>query len=300
MMKVGTIVVTYNRLQLLKEVIDSLRKQTYKNHQIIVINNGSTDDSLGWLNEQKDIITITQANLGGAGGFYTGMKYVVEHDYEYCWVMDDDVICKPTALEELVKAYQAQDNIGFVCSRVIGIDGVPMNTPYPNIVSSENGYADLYDLVADYAMVKVSIATFVSVFLGSQRIKEMGLPIKEYFIWGDDSEYTERISSRYPSYIACRSIVVHKRAIQRSLTFEEEKNPQRIKNYFYMFRNNAYTRLIHNKKKLFIKQIIIQLLQAIKLLSKGKLQQSLIIFKAYISLITFKPQIKYLKGTHIK
>ena len=94
---VAIIAVTYNMLELLKEEINSLREQTYKDAQIIVVNNGSTDDTLSWLQQQQDIITITQKNLGGAGGFYTGMKYAAENGYKYCWVMDDDVICQPTA-----------------------------------------------------------------------------------------------------------------------------------------------------------------------------------------------------------
>lgn len=292
-MKVGTVVVTYNRLQLLKEVIESLRQQTNQDFQLIVINNGSTDGTLNWLNEQNDVITITQANLGGAGGFYTGMKYVAEQGYDYCWVMDDDVICAPTALEELIKASQVRADIGFVCSRVIGTNGNPMNTPLPDIRITDNGYADLYDLVVNYAMVKVSVATFVSVFLSTKRIKEMGLPIKEFFIWGDDSEYTERISTRYPSYIACRSVVVHKRVLQKGLSFNEETNPQRFRNYYYMFRNQAYTRLLRKRKKEFLKVAIMQILQALKLFFQGKIRQSRIIFKAYFALISFTPKIKF-------
>ena len=80
MNKVGIVVVTYNRLSLLKEVIESLRVQSYRDYQIVVVNNGSTDETPLWLEKQKDIITITQDNLGGAGGFHTGMKYVAEHD----------------------------------------------------------------------------------------------------------------------------------------------------------------------------------------------------------------------------
>lgn len=65
MKKIGIVVVTYNRLSLLKEVIDSLRKQTYESRDIIVVNNGSTDDTPNWLKEQNDIKTITQGNVGG-------------------------------------------------------------------------------------------------------------------------------------------------------------------------------------------------------------------------------------------
>ena len=56
---VGIVVVTYNRLQLLTEVIDALRKQTYNDYQIVVVNNGSTDGTEKWLSQQRDIITIT-------------------------------------------------------------------------------------------------------------------------------------------------------------------------------------------------------------------------------------------------
>ena len=85
--KVAIIVVTYNRLELLREEIVSLRKQTYQNTQIIVVNNGSTDDTLAWLEKQADIYTITQGNLGGAGGFFTGMKYAAENGFDYVQVV---------------------------------------------------------------------------------------------------------------------------------------------------------------------------------------------------------------------
>ena len=99
--KVGIVVVTYNRLNLLKEVIEALRLQTYKDFQIVVVNNGSTDETPKWLSDQRDIYTITQENLGGAGGFFTGMKYVVENGFKYCWIMDDDVICDVILLPSL-------------------------------------------------------------------------------------------------------------------------------------------------------------------------------------------------------
>ena len=44
--RVCIVVVTYNRLELLKEVVESLRNQTYTECQILVVNNGSTDSTL--------------------------------------------------------------------------------------------------------------------------------------------------------------------------------------------------------------------------------------------------------------
>lgn len=292
MEEVGIVVVTYNRLKLLKEVIKALRLQTYIDKQIIVINNGSTDSTLDWLKEQQDIITITQENLGGAGGFFTGMKFVAEKGYKYCWIMDDDVICNTTALEELVKAYQVKENIGFVCSKVIGIDGCPMNTPNVDESPTENGYANYYEFV-DKQMIKVKMATFVSVFLSCERIFELGLPYKEYFIWGDDSEYTSRISKKYDCYMTCKSVVVHKRVIQQGLSFDSETNTDRLNNYFYMFRNSAHREFLNLtscKKMIYVLRLF---KKSLYYFFNGHFIKAKIIGKAIIAVFHFNPSIQY-------
>lgn len=290
---VATIVVTFNRLALLQEEIESLRKQTFKDNQIVVINNGSTDGTLDWLKEQKDIITVTQGNLGGAGGFNTGMRYAAENGYEYCWVMDDDVICSPSALQELYDGYHKKENIGFVCSKVSGIDGRPMNTPVVDL-RGKNGYGSYYDLV-EWQMIKVREATFVSVFLPTAVILEMGLPIKDYFIWGDDTEYTNRLSKRYDCYLCCKSEVVHKRTIQFGLRFDEETDDRRLKNYFYMLRNacNNNVRYRGYSKPRTIMKGYFEGIS--KYLFKGKVKQAKIMFRAMNAAVSFNPEIEYVK-----
>ena len=296
MKRVGIVVVTYNRLALLKESIDSLRNQTYLNRDIVVVNNGSTDGTLEWLNSQKDLIVITQQNLGGAGGFFTGMKYVAEHDYDYCWIMDDDVVCHSDALQELVSAYNKKPNIGFVCSKVIGINGCPMNTPTVDDRPTSNGDADFTDLIAE-SMIKVKTATFVSVLCSVKTIKEVGLPYKEFFIWGDDTEYTNRISLNHECYMACRSVVVHKRAIQGALSFETETNPLRQKMYFYMMRNDAFIEFKYNKlylnRRMRFRYYVRQYKYALSLLLHGRRLQAMIVVRSVLAMLSFNPTIQY-------
>lgn len=290
--KVGIVVVTYNRLKLLKEVIDSLRAQTYQNHQIVVINNGSTDGTPEWLAEQADLKVITQGNLGGAGGFHTGMKWVAENAFDLCWVMDDDVVCHLDALQELVSAYDAKPGIGFVCSKVVGIDGSPMNTPVVDNRPTANGYAYFCDLI-DRQMIKVMASTFVSVLLSTDVIREVGLPIKEFFIWGDDTEYTHRVSLRYDSYLVCKSTVVHKRAVQGGLNFYTETNPKRLKNFFYLFRNNDYTNLRESTRNQKIKWFLKRMYHVLRLTLKGDFKRASILWKAAVALRRFNPPIVF-------
>lgn len=292
MKEVGIVVVTHNRIHLLKEVIAALRLQTYTDIQIVVVNNGSTDETDSWLMAQEDIVTITQENLGGAGGFFTGMKYVAEHGYKFCWVMDDDVMCSPTALEELLKAYKKKDNIGFVCSKVEGIDGCPMNVPIVDCRATSNGYPHYYDLIEEQ-MIKVQMATFVSVLFPCHILFELGLPYKEYFIWGDDSEYTGRVSNHHDCYMVCKSVVTHKRSIQRGLSFDTETDSVRLKNYFYMFRNTAHREFKYLGWKGKVFTIYRLMKQSLRYACKNQLPKAKIILRAIWALRKFTPNIYF-------
>ncbi len=289
--KVGIVVVTYNRLTLLKDVIASLRNQDYASNDIIVVNNGSTDDTLEWLNDQKDLIIINQDNCGGAGGFYTGMKYVAEKHYDYCWIMDDDVVCEKTALSELLVGIQMKDDIGFVCSKVLGLDNCPMNTPVVDSTPSSNGYCDFTDLICNQ-MIKVKEATFVSVLFPVSVILSIGLPYKEYFIWGDDTEYTMRISRQYNCYMVCKSIVTHCRSIQANLSFEIEKDRRRIKNYYYMFRNQAFNNIKYNSSNRYLQSLSL-FKRSICYMTPSGFHKFKILFKAAIDIIKFNPKVGY-------
>ncbi len=290
--KVGIVVVTYNRLELLKEVIQSLREQTFQNRQIIVINNGSTDNTSEYLSGQSDIITITQENLGGAGGFHTGLKYVAENGFSYCWFMDDDVICRPDALAELIRAFQSKPGIGYVCSKVIGIDGRPMNTPSVDDRPTSNGYADYCDMTHEQ-MIKIKQSTFVSVLVSTATIMEVGLPYKEFFIWGDDTEYTSRISAQYPCYMACRSVVLHKRTLQRNLDFMQERDEKRLHNYFYYFRNNLFIIRKRQGEKSFRNDCRSKQRFAIRRYLCGDKVHASIIWKSVRAARTFHPQVQF-------
>ena len=125
-MKIIAVIVTYNRLPLLKKCLRAVAKQSRKPDEIIVINNGSTDDTGKWLSTQN-VITYTQENKGGAGGFSAGINQAYRHRADWIWLMDDDTIPQNDSLEKLVaalekSAYQ-KERIGFLSSMVHWTDG---------------------------------------------------------------------------------------------------------------------------------------------------------------------------------
>lgn len=245
MMKVTAVVVTYNRLILLKECIKALLNQDYENLTILLVDNNSTDGTKEYIKEvtkkytEKISAIFLEKNIGGAGGFYEGMKYAMKSNPDWLWLMDDDTLPEKDACTELCKATKIiTGKIGFLSSNVYGMKNECMNTPRMRFIQKgENGYADWNIHLSD-SLVKVNSATFCACFVSADAVKEIGLPIKEYFIWGDDTEYTLRLSRYYgQGWLVGKSRVLHKRENGQSLSIKEENNKNRINIYYYYTRN---------------------------------------------------------------
>ena len=239
MSRVAAVVVTYNRKELLLENIKSLMEQTRAEEQdIIIIDNNSTDGTCDALQQHianKDIIYCnTGANLGGAGGFNYGMRYAIEAGYDYVWVMDDD--CMPSAkCLDVFLTYEKEhsEKIGFLCSKVLWQDGeiCVMNVPRATMYRNNKDFSS--------KAVRVSMASFVSFFVPARVVKDIGLPIKDFFIWTDDWEFSRRISLKYPCYLLNESVVTHKSKSNIGASIATE-SAERLDRFFYLYRNDVY------------------------------------------------------------
>ena len=237
--KTAAIVVTYNRKELLLQNIEALLKQTVRNQlEIVIIDNASTDGTFEAIKRYVDkgeIIYInTGSNLGGAGGFQYGIRYAAEHDYEFVWVMDDDCIPRENTLEKFYEADQIlKGDYGYLSSKVLWKDGTicSMNRQRKTVVQYNNDFISKY--------VPIKMASFVSLFIPVRIVKNIGLPIKEFFIWCDDLEYTLRIANSYPCFYAPNSIVCHKTATNYSPSID--KAPANMAwRFYYSIRNSCY------------------------------------------------------------
>ena len=242
---VAAVVVTYNRKEMLKECIAALLAQTYPGLEIFIVDNASTDGTraLGEALSAEEVrvhYCNTGKNLGGAGGFHYGMKEAYDAGAERLWVMDDDVLPQPDALERLVAAEELLrsrgERAGFFAGCVYGPSGEPMNTPGIDR-AGENGYAFWYEHLEN-GLVRLDSATFVSVLFPREAVGLSGLPCSDFFIWGDDTEYTMRVRRVCGSaYLVGGSNAVHARANAKNLTIFNEEQPRRVGMFAYMVRN---------------------------------------------------------------
>lgn len=291
-MKVSAVIVTYNRLTLLKQCLSHLLNQTYKLASIFVINNNSSDGTKKYLNNLNiyNIIPINlNKNLGGAGGFSIGTKIAYQRSKsDYFWLMDDDTMPNPSALMHLM--YQAKSlhyNFGFLCSNVRWYkDGSVALTNIPQLDKTWNE-------PINPDLVKVRSASFVSVMFSRIMVKKLGLPISKMFIWGDDLEFTNRLSHYCNSYLVINSLVFHKS--KENVSYNIVNSP-RINYYKYGIRNKIYSRRKYDKKRYIIMQLFIYMFYLIRIpfLSKNKrFKRIFVLISGVIKGFFFNPLIKY-------
>ena len=236
---VTAVVVTYNRLSLLQQCLAALRTQTVQGFTVLLVDNASTDGTAAYvrtLTMPGLVYRNTGENLGGAGGFAYGIQAAAELGCEAVWIMDDDTLPEPGALEALLSADAAHGgDYGWLSSRALAPDGIdqPMN------VQRRTMYRDIAPLPKAAAQeVPAVMASFVSLFLRTETVRRFGLPIAEFFIWSDDWEYTRRISREKPCYVVPASRVVH--AMQNPGVVNIAKDvPARWARYRYFYRNDV-------------------------------------------------------------
>ena len=96
--KISVIIPNYNYAQFISHAIESVLRQSYQNIELIVVNNGSTDNSLEVLaNFEKEIILIDQPNLGQSGARNSGL---LKATGDYIAFLDADDVWEPTKLEK--------------------------------------------------------------------------------------------------------------------------------------------------------------------------------------------------------
>jgi glycosyltransferase involved in cell wall biosynthesis len=109
--RVTVIIPTYNRANYLPEAISSILAQTLPPSQVIVVDDGSSDNTREVVTEfGQRIEYLVKPN----GGKSSALNFALPHATgEFIWIFDDDDIAEPDALERLVHALQQHEDCGF-------------------------------------------------------------------------------------------------------------------------------------------------------------------------------------------
>jgi rhamnopyranosyl-N-acetylglucosaminyl-diphospho-decaprenol beta-1,3/1,4-galactofuranosyltransferase len=234
MEKAIAVIVTYNRRQLLSECITALRNQSQKLDAILVVNNGSTDDTEQWLQTQSDVQFISQKNIGSSGGFNTGINWAYQNGYSWIWCMDDDGYPKQDALEQILAPETDR-----LCLRNCAVIN---KEDKKSFVWKTKNYATINDVKDN--IIKGIGHPFNGTMIHRNIVERVGTPKPKLFLWGDETEYYYRITkkNKIPVVTIANSVHYHPAS---AFTYKQDwdyKNTWKM--YFYV-RNRLH---IHRAK----------------------------------------------------
>lgn len=259
---VAAVVVTYNRKDLLCRCLDALFAQTYPLHAVIVIDNASTDGTSELIATRfKDRVSYERLpeNVGGAGGFHHGMRRAVAAGVQWVWVMDDDVRAERCALEGLIGA-ASSDSIVAVPVRSSDLDGAleeaacieydmqtPWRAPGRHMTSVKSVFPGVDSLPS---VLELANFSFEGPLIPARSIGRIGLPLSEFFIYGDDTEFALRLRRSGMQLMLVREARVRRMPTAAGVPANGTwKTRYIIRNSFWINRlhgRNPATRLLRN------------------------------------------------------
>jgi glycosyltransferase involved in cell wall biosynthesis len=122
---VSVIIPTFNRAALLEQTVDSVRSQTFKDFEIIVVNDGSTDATEEWLRNQDDLRVVSQENKGIATSRNNGAAIAKG---EWLAFLDHDDLWAPDKLQVQAQFVIKNSDVALVAAKHVTI-GKRFSTP---------------------------------------------------------------------------------------------------------------------------------------------------------------------------
>jgi len=199
--KVSIIVLNTNDLKDTLECLPSLKKMTYRNYDVIVVDNASTGDDVKILREEfGDYVHIIEndKNYGYTGGNNVGMKYCLDHSQpDYFLILNPDTVVDPDLLSRVTEFAEKDTSIGIVDPKVYYYQS-------PNCIQSAGGKINMWTGQTSSIGIKqadvgqydkpreVDYIAGCCMLIKKGVISKIGLFDESYFCYWDETDYCTR------------------------------------------------------------------------------------------------------------
>ena len=244
---VSVIVLNYNAGELLLNCIESIKKSTYKNLEIIVVDNISTDKSQEICKEKYPDIKLIQndENFGYCEGNNIGIR---KARGDFIMILNPDTIVEPNCIRELIFAHEKLGE-GLYQPKILSLNEKQVLQSTGNMLHVFGfGYAKdkgKKDEEVDEEIKKIGYASGTCLFTSRNVLEKVGLLDSFLFLYHDDLDLGWRASQiGINSYYVPKSKIYHVESY--SLKWSAKK-------FYWLERNRKYCLLTHYSKNTYAK-----------------------------------------------
>lgn len=246
------IILNWNGWQDTVECIKSLQQLDYQNYKIVVVDNASVDDSLQRIREhypgQK--ILECEENMGFAGGNNVGIRYALDRNADYVWLLNNDTVVDSRALSELINRMGKSTSIGICGSKLIyyhqrdtvqALGGGRYNKWLG--ITTHIGEGEDITLKFDVEEVEDKLDYIVGASMMASRLflEDIGLLSEDYFLYYEEVDWAERAGERYQLSFAKKSIVYHKEGASIKSNNQKKTERSRLADYYQIKNRLKFT-----------------------------------------------------------
>lgn len=212
-MKIAIVIPNWNGADMIAECLQSLQKQS-QTAEIIVVDNGSVDNSVAIIKEQFPKVTLIELpiNTGFDGGVNTGIKYAIENDFDAVALFNNDAIADKNWLKELSTLLKNNETAAAITPKILSRDGSHIDTTgdwystwgltvarQRNKPASEakNEIEEVFGACAGASLYRISA------------LEDVGLFDEKFFAYYEDTELSFRFQLRDWKIIYCPTAVVN-------------------------------------------------------------------------------------------
>ncbi len=186
--KVSIVILNWNNIDDSIEVLESLKKVTYSNYQIILVDNGSKEPEGDLLKEKYPYIELFKnpENFGFTGGCNTGIKEAMEDNSDYVLLLNNDIKVSPNFLDLLVAEAESDPKIGIVGPKLYFYDR-------PKEIAFGGGSINLFTGEAKHLKLEekqeVDYIEGSSMLIKAELLEKIKGLDEEYFSYWEDADF---------------------------------------------------------------------------------------------------------------
>jgi GT2 family glycosyltransferase len=209
---VSCVVVNWNGVADTVACVASLMAQNYPLLRVIVVDNGSTDDSVARIRAAFPAVLVLEAgkNLGFAGGCNVGIERAVKDGTDFVWLLNNDTVAPPDTCEKLVAKARQEPRAGLIGSVLYYMHD-------PSRVQAWGGgnltvwLGQSSHFVAPAKLGATGFLTFASVLIPHEVLSRVGVLYEGFFMYWDDGDFALRVTAAgYGLAVAEDTAVLHK------------------------------------------------------------------------------------------
>ena len=215
--KVAIVIVNWNGKGDTLECLESVRRIDYPCVEVIVVDNGSSDNSVGAIRERfPDIVLLeSENNLGTAGGRNIGIRYVLKSGADFVLFLDNDTILDPQLIWNLMKAVDIVGSHGILGAKIYYFDD-PYKIWYAGSKWKYSGFihlgmGDTDDGQRFNSITETAYACGCALFVDKKVIEKIGIFDEKFFAYFEETDFCYRAKAEgFRSFLVPSAKVWHK------------------------------------------------------------------------------------------